>query len=1090
MIDRLIAFSARHRFPVLVLAAAAALMGWEAATRLPLDTLPDIGEKQVIVYSQWNRSPDVVDAQVTFPIVSALLGAPRVKSVRGVSDFGTSLVYVVFDDVTDLYWARSRTLEYLSAVLPRLPEGVSTELGPDATSLGWVFQYILSDSSGRHSLADLRAYQDWYLKYYLKAVPGVSEVATVGGFARQYQVNVDPDRLRAFGVTIQRVVEALRDANRDVGAGIVEAGGSELLVRGLGQTDATQDLEEILIALSDDGTPIRVRDVAHVSVGAEIRRGVIDFDGVGDTVSGIVVMRQGANALDVIDRVKAKIREIRASLPQGMQIVPVYDRSELVRRSIDNLRSTILEVIGTVVVVIVVFLWHIPSAAVPVLTLPLAILIAFIPLHLVGVSANVMSLGGIAMAIGALVDAAIVVVEQTYKELGDWKKSGRPGDSAAIAVAAIKRVGRPSFFALLVIAVSFLPILTLQGETGKLFGPLAYAKSFAMAVAAFLAVTVTPALLLLFTRMTPFDFRPAWICRVANATLVGTTRSEMEHPLSRRIIRYYEPVVEWSLGHKRVVGAAVIALLAVTIPVFRALGSEFMPTIDEGVLLYMPSTMPGISIAEAGHLLQATDKALMQFPEVEHVLGKAGRADSATDPAPLSMLETLVVLRPREAWRRVPTWYSSWAPSWAQRVLRRVASDRISREELVNEMNRALTLPGVTNAWSMPVRGRIDMLMTGIRTPLGLKVSGGSVEEIERASAEIATRLASLTGTRGVSAERTGQGNFLDIRWNRGALSAAGIGIGDAQAAVQYAIGGERVTTILKGRERYPVIVRYESDFRSDPEAIRRILIPNLRGQERTPIGDVADVRRTQGPVMLRNEDGLLTGYVYVDISRSDVDGYIDEASRAIQNTIASHPGLSISWAGQYQALLETRRHLRTVVPLTVLIIVLLLYASTRSLSNTLLVLLAVPFSAIGAVWLVYALGYQTSAAVWVGFIALLGVDAETGVFMLLYLDDAHERAKLENRLHGPDGLHRAILEGASRRVRPKFMTVATMFIGLLPIMWSVGPGSDVMKRIAAPMIGGILTSFLLELIVYPVIYHELKSRQSRTSSNRYATTP
>ena len=1079
MIDRLVDFSAHHRFLVLALAVVAALAGWQSLTRLPLDAVPDIGDTQIIVYSQWDRTPELIEAQVTQPIVSALLGAPHVKSIRGISDVGASFVYVILEDDADLESARARTLEYLSNVLPQLPEGVKTELGPDATGLGWIFQYVLTDRAGTHSLADLRSFQDWHLKYSLKSVAGVAEVATVGGFVRQYQVNVDPGRLRTYGLSIQRVADALKSGNHDVGGRVVESGGAEFVVRGLGSARSTADLEQTLIDSAPDGTPIRINDVARVTVGSDFRRGVADLDGQGEAVSGIVVMRQGENALAVIERVKARIRQVEPSLPAGMQIVPVYDRSDLIRRSIGTVKATVIEVMATVAIVILVFLWHIPSAAVPLVTLPLAVLIAFIPFRMLGIGANIMSLGGITIAIGALVDAAIVVVEQTHKRLERWDRDGRRGDPRAVIVGAIKQVARPSFFALLVIAVSFLPILTLQGEAGRLFKPLAYAKSLAMLVAAVLAVTLDPALRLLFTRVTRYRFRPVWLSRAANAVLVGEIRPEERHPLNRAIIRRYEPVVEWSLDHKGIVVGVALFLMVVTVPAWMRLGTEFMPSMDEGALLYMPNTMPGISIAEAGRLLQQTDRVLAQFPEVARVLGKSGRADTATDPAPLSMFETVIMLRPSSEWRRVPTWYSSWAPEWVAAGLRHFVPDHISRDDLIKEMNRALTIPGVANAWSMPIRGRVDMLTTGVRTPIGIKIAGNRIDEIEQIGTQIAALLPAVPGTRGVFAERAGEGRFLDFRWNRTALAAAGITIDDAQAAVQYGVGGENVTTIVEGRERYPVNVRYLSDFRSDRQALGRILVPAARGQRQIPLAELADIQTNSGPVMLRTEDGMLTGYVYVDFAGTDFAGYIAEADRVVRDKLKLPAGSSIAWTGQYESIVSARRQLVVIVPVTLLLIVLLLYLNTRSMPKTLIVLLAGPFSAIGAVWSLYLLGYPTSVAVWVGLIALMGVDAETGIFMLLYLDEAYDRARQENRLQDSAALKQAVLEGAARRVRPKFMTVATMFAGLLPILWSTGTGSEVMKRIAAPMVGGILTSFALELIVYPPIYFWWRSRDS-----------
>ena len=1039
--------------------------------RLPLDAIPDLSDTQVILYSRWDRSPDIIEDQVTYPIVTAMLGAPRVKAVRGFSDFGYSYVYVIFEDGTDIYWARSRTLEYLSGVLPRLPEGVKTELGPDATGLGWIFQYVLVDESGRHSLAELRSYQDWYLRYYLKAVPGVAEVAPIGGFGKQYQVNVDPNRLQAFGLPISRVAEAVRGGNSEVGGRLIEFGGTEYMVRGRGYARSIHDFENILLTTSESGTPIRIKDIGQVVMGPDLRRGVSDLDGTGEVVSGIVVMRQGQNALEVIDRVKAKLKQIEPGLPAGVKVVPIYDRSELILRAIDNLKATLVEVIMTVALVIFVFLWHIPSAIIPMITIPVAVLLAFIPFRLMGLTANIMSLGGIAIAIGAMVDAAIVVVEQSHKKLEEWDRNGRREDYRSVVVNAVKQVAGPSFFALLVIAVSFLPVLALEAQEGRLFKPLAYTKNLSMFVAAVLAITLDPALRLFFTHLSNFNFRPRWLCRVTNAVVVGTIHSEEKHPLSRVLIRLYQPAAEWSLRWKWSVIAAALAMVLVTVPLFLKLGSEFMPPLDEGALLYMPSTMPGISITEAQKLLQATDRIIKQFPEVDRVLGKAGRAETSTDPAPLSMLETLITLRPREEWRQVDTWYSSWAPAWGKAILRRFTPDHISQEQLVSELNAALQLPGLANGWTMPVKGRIDMLTTGIRTPVGLKISGADVGVIEEIGAQIESLLPSVEGTRSVFAERTGSGYFLDFEWNREALAFAGLSVEEAQAAIQSAIGGENVSTTIEGRERYPVNVRYMRDFRTDYGMLGRVLVPASGGQRQVPLGQLATIKAVSGPAMIRNEDGMLTGYVYVDIAERDPSSYIQEAGLLIRDAVKLPPGYAVGWSGQYEAMERIKERLSLVVPLTLLLIFFLLYLNTRSFTKTLIVLLAVPFSAVGAVWFLYLLGYNMSIAVWVGLIALLGVDAETGVFMLLYLDLAYEQARKEGRLTSLTELRSAILEGAVKRIRPKFMTVATMFLGLVPIMWSMGTGSDIMKRIAAPMIGGIFTSFLLELLIYPAIY-------------------
>jgi Cu(I)/Ag(I) efflux system membrane protein CusA/SilA len=1075
MINRIIDFSVEHRFVVFLLVAVACITGWWSMQRLALDAIPDLSDTQVIVYSRWDRSPDIIEDQVTYPIVSAMLGAPKVKAVRGFSDFGYSYVYVIFEEGTDIYWARSRTLEYLSGVFPGLPQGVKTELGPDATGLGWIFQYALVDRTGKHSLAELRSYQDWYLRYYLKAVPGVAEVAPIGGFSKQYQVNVDPNRLQAYGLSISDVVDAVRGGNNEVGGRLIEFGGTEYMVRGRGYARSLADFENILLATGENGSPIRIKDIGPVALGPDQRRGVADLDGTGEVVSGIVVMRQGQNALDVIKRVKEKLAEIAPGLPEGVTVVPVYDRSELILRAIANLKTTLIEVIATVSIVILLFLWHIPSALVPMITIPVAVLLSFIPFQLMGITANIMSLGGIAIAVGAMVDAAIVVVEQTHKKLEEWQRDGRKGDYREVVVRAVKQVAGPSFFSLLVIAVSFLPVLTLEAQEGRLFKPLAYTKNLSMFVAAFLVITLDPALRLFFTHLKNFDFRPRWLCRATNAVVVGTIHPEEKHPISRVLIALYRPVAEWALHWKWLVIAVTQAMMVVTIPVYLKLGSEFMPPLDEGSLLYMPSTMPGISVGEAQKLLQATDRIIKQFPEVHQVLGKAGRAETSTDPAPLSMLETVIILHPREQWRSVDTWYSDWAPGWLKSVLRRFSPDHISQEELISEMNEALRLPGLANGWTMPIKGRIDMLTTGIRTPVGLKISGDDVAAIEAIGMKIEALLPAVKGTRSAFAERTGSGYFLDFKWNREQLAFAGLTMEQAQAAVQNAIGGETVTTTVHGRERYAVNVRYMRDFRQDLPALRRVLVAGEGGRNQIPIGQLADIEITSGPSMIRNEDGLLAGYVYVDMAGRDPRSYIEEADRLIRDKVLLPPGYAISWSGQYEAMERVKERLKVVLPLTVFIIFLLLYLNTQSVTKTCIVLLAVPFSAIGAIWLLYLLGYNMSIAVWVGLIALLGVDAETGVFMLLYLDLAYAQAKKEGRMRSLAELRTAVLHGAVTRLRPKFMTTATTFLGLFPIMWSIGTGSDVMKRIAAPLIGGIFTSFLLELIVYPIIYETWK---------------
>jgi len=1076
VIDRIIDFSVRNKLLIFLAVAIGCGLGWWSIAHAHLDAIPDLGDTQVIVLSRWDRSPDLVEAQITYPIVTAMLGAPHVKAVRGVSDFGYSYVYVIYDDGTDLYWARSRTLEYMAGVLSRLPEGAKTELGPDATSLGWVFQYALVDTTGKHSLAELRSFEDWKLRYHLRSVPGVADVAPVGGYTRQYQVNLDPGRLQGFGIPISQVVNAVRDGNNETSARLLDFGGTEYMVRGRGYAASIEDFQNIVVATSQDGTPIRVKDLGEVTEGPDLRRGITDLNGAGEVVSGVVVMRSGENALDVIDRVKAKLKEIEPSLPQGVSIVPIYDRSQLIHRTISTAQETILEVVVTVVLIILVFLWHFPSAAVPLITMPAAVLLSFIPLRMMGIDINVMSLAGVAIAFGELIDASIVVVEQTHKKLEKWQKDGCPGQHLDVVLAAVKEVAGPTFFALLVIAISFLPVLTLQGQEGRMFRPLAYTKTLAMMVAAAMAITLDPALRLLLTRVKRFEFSPAWACKLANGLLVGRIRPEDQNPVSSFLMRLYEPAVKWTLRSKWVVLTASAALVAVTIPVALSLGSEFMPPMDEGAILYMPTAMPGISISEARRVLQATDLILKQFPEVDQVLGKAGRAETATDPAPLSMLETVITLKPKSEWRQVDTWYSSWAPQWAKRILRHITPDTISTEELVSDMDAAIQVPGLRNAWTMPIKGRIDMLTSGIRTPVGLKISGDDPKTIEEIGKQVQAILPSVPGTRGVFAEHTNEGYFLDIRWQREELARYGISMENAEEVLNNTIGGDNVSTVYQGAERYPVNVRYMRDFRGDIDSISRILVHGS-GKYQAPIGELATIQVSSGPSMLRDENGLLTGYVYVDIANRDPGNYIAEAGRVLREKAKTPPGYVISWAGQFESIERANRRLRIVVPATIALVMLLIYVNTRSFLKTTIILLSVPFSAIGAVWALYLLHYNLSVAVWVGIIALLSIDAETGVFMLLYLDLAYEEARANGRLRTMDDLREVIVYGAAKRLRPKFMTFATTCIGLLPVMWSIGAGSDTMKRIAAPMVGGIFTSFLLELLIYPLTYEIWKRR-------------
>ena len=1080
MINRIIEFCARQKFLVLLLVAVAALLGWRAMKNAKLDAIPDLSDTQVVVYSRWDRSPDIIEDQVTYPITSALLGMPKVKDVRGFSDFGYSYVYVIFEDGTDLYWARSRTLEYLNSVIPKLPQGVKVELAKDNTAVGWVFQYALVDPTHRYSLDQMRSAQDWYLRYALQAVPGVSEVAPVGGFVRQYQVNVDPDRLLAYNLPINAVVEAVRKSNNEVGARLLEMSGREYMVRGLGYIKSLQDLQNIVVAANPrTGTPVLVRDLGAVTLGPDLRRGIAELDGKGEVVGGVVIMRFGENAERVIERVKERLQEIEPGLPPGMKIVTTYDRSQLIERSIDNLKHTLIEELIIVSLVILIFLWHFPSAVIPIITIPLTVVLAFIPIQLSGMTANIMSLGGIAVAIGAMVDAAVVVVEQTHKKLEHWEAEGRAGDYRDVIISAVKEVGGPSFFALLVIAVAFLPVFALQAQEGRLFRPLAFTKNFAMAIAAVLAITLDPALRLLFTRMKHFSFRPAWLARLTNALLVGKIHSEENHPLSRPLMKLYHPVVEFVLQHRWSTIAVALLAMAVTVPVFFRLGSEFMPPLDEGSLLYMPTTVPGISVTEAARLLQVQDKILRSFPQVERVFGKAGRVETATDPAPFSMAETVVVLKPQDQWPKKRRWYSSWTPRFLQAVLARIWPDHVSTQELVygpGGMNEALSLPGVTNAWTMPIRNRIDMLTTGIRTPVGIKVLGPDLATIQHIGEQVEGALKDVPGTTSVFAERTVGGYFLDFDLHRDQLARYGLTVGDAQEVLMSAVGGDSVSTTVEGRERYPVNIRYLRDYRSNPASLQRVLVSTPSGAQ-VPIGELATLRLRTGPGMIRDEDGSLSGYVYVDVTGRDIGGYVRDAKAAVGRAVQIPPGYRLVWSGQYEYMQRVKDRLELVVPITLLIIFLLLYFNTGSGIKTCIILLAVPFSAIGAIWLLYLLHYNLSIAVWVGLIALLGVDAETAVFMLLYLDLAYHEALQRGHMRNWDDLRQAIITGAVKRLRPKVMTVSCMLFGLLPIMWSAGSGADVMRRIAAPLIGGILTSFLMELVVYPPIFAIWKSR-------------
>jgi len=1048
MIDKVIEFSAHNKFVVIFFTLAAVGGSIYCIKNMPLDAIPDLSDTQVIIYSRWDRSPDIIEDQVTYPIVTAMLGAPGVKAIRGFSDFGFSYVYIIFKDGTDIYWARSRTLEYLSKILPKLPQGVETEMGPDATSVGWVYQYALVDKSGNNSLADLRSFQDWYLRYWLQSVPGIAEVATVGGFQKQYQVNINPNALLGYNIPLTAVINAVRKSNNDIGARLLEMSGTEYMIRAKGYIKSPADLENTVIGTDSLGTPVLVKNVADVVLGPDIRRGIADLDGQGDTVGGIVIMRYGENALNVINRVKSKIEEIKPSLPKGVEIVTTYDRSDLIKRAIDTLKRQLIEEMIVVSLVILLFLWHFPSAIVPIVTIPIAVILSFIPMYGIRLTSNIMSLSGIAISIGVLVDGAIVEVENAYKKLQLWQAGGRQGDFHVVRLNALKEVGPSVFFSLLVIAVAFLPIFTLVDQEGRLFKPLAYSKNLAMAIAAILAITLDPAIRMLFTRMDYHHFKPKWLSSLYNTLTVGKYYPEEKHPVSRILFAIYEPACNFVLEHRKLTIISAIILMIITIPVYFELGSEFMPPLNEGTILYMPTTLPGISVTEAARLLQIQDKILTSFPEVERVFGKAGRANTPTDPAPFSMMETTVVLKDKQYWRPGLTW-----------------------EKLIEEINEKMQIPGTTNAWTMPIKARIDMLSTGIRTPVGIKIYGPNLKEIEKIGIRLEQIIKPLPGTRSVYAERVSGGYFLDFTLKREQLARYGLTIEDAEDIIMSAVGGENITTAIQGPERYGVSVRYARDYRDSIEKLQRVLVPTMSGAQ-IPLQQLADISVSLGPAMIRDENGMLAGYVYVDIEEAkDIGGYVAQAKKTTLDKLQLPAGYSLQWSGQFENMLRVREHLKIVLPLTVLIIFILLYMNTKNIVKVGIVMLAVPFSLIGAIWLMYFLGYNISIAVWVGMIALMGLDAETGVFMLMFLDLAYDEWVAQGKMKTWADLKEAVIYGAVKRIRPKMMTVTTTFIGLIPIMWAMGTGADMMKRIAAPMIGGILTSFILELLVYPPIY-------------------
>lgn len=1044
MIGKIIEASARNKFIIFLLMFFIIVWGLWTLKNTPLDALPDLSDTQVIIYTEWpGRSPDLVEDQVTYPITSTLLAAPKVQAVRGFSFLGSSFIYVIFEEGTDIYWARSRILEYLQAVKNKIPADVNPVLGPDATSLGWGFSYAVVDESGELDLAQLRSLQDYNVKLALESVAGVSQVASIGGFVNQYQVTVDPNRLSAYRLPITRVMEAIRKSNRDVEGRVLEFSGTEYMVRGRGYIKTVKDLEDIAVGASPSGTPIYLRDVARVQLGPEIRRGIAELDGKGEVTGGIVIVRFGENVLNVIERVKDKIKnDVAPSLPKGVKIVTTYDRSDLIHRSINTLKEEIIKLAIAVSIVCLIFLFHLPSALVVIVTLPVAIIASFICMYYLGVTSNIMSLAGIAIAIGAMVDASIIMVENAHKKLEEWEQRGSPGNRSDVIIAAAREVGPSLFFALLVITVGFLPVFTLEAQAGRLFKPLAYTKTFAMLFSSFLAVTLTPVLMTLFIR--------------------GHIRPEEKNPVSGFLHRIYEPIARLAIRFRKTVIVIAVIIMALTAYPFLKLGSEFMPPLDEGSLFYMPVTMPGASAPEAARLLKMQDEILMKIPEVSQVFGKAGRAETATDPAPLEMFETVINLKPESQWRKGMT-----------------------SEKIKDEMNDALNIPGVANSFTMPIKARIDMLATGIRTPVGIKILGPNLEEIEKIGMTLEHHLRDVPGTRSVYAERVATGYFMDIVIKRENIARYGLAVDDVNEVIQTAIGGMNLTTTVEGRARYPVNIRYPRELRDDVEKLKRILVPVMvppgspasssamsQAPEslQVPLGELADFRVIRGATTIKSEEGLMASYVYIDITGRDVGSYVEDARKKAA-TIKLPDGYRLVWSGEYEYILRTHERLKLIIPFTLLVIFVILFLNTKSVTKTAIVLLAVPFSLVGSFWLLYLLNYNMSIAVWVGIIALAGLDAETGVVMLLYLDLAHDKWTKEGKLATKNDLREAVMFGAVKRIRPKMMTVCVILAGLIPIMFSSGTGADVMKRIAAPMVGGVITSTILELVIYPAVY-------------------
>jgi len=1021
MIERIIEACGRNRF--LVFLGVFFFAGWGiwSLARIPLNAIPDLSDVQVIVFTDWpGRSPTLIEDQITYPIVTAMTAAPKVKYARGQSFLGLSFVNVVFEDGTDMYWARSRVMEYMQGVTGKLPEGVTPTLGPDATGVGWVYEYALVDESGEHDLWELTSFQDWTLRYWLQAVPGVAEVATIGGMVKQYQITLDPNKLLAYNIPLKTVIQAIRESNNDVGGRVLELSEREYMLRGLGYIETLDDLRDVSLALRDDGTPVFLGDVASVKIGPDMRRGLADLDGKGEVVGGVVIMRFGENALNVIEGVKAKLKEIESSLPKGVKIVTTYDRSDLIYGAIDTLREKLLEITIVVSVICVLFLFHFRSALVAILTLPVAILISFIAMYYMGLSSNVMSLGGIAIAVGAMVDAAIVMIENAHSRL----EENPDADRTTVIINAAKELGRPLFFSLLIITVSFMPVFTLESQEGRLFKPLAYTKTFAMFFAAIVSITLVPALMTLLIR--------------------GKITPAKKNPANRLLVFFYRPFLKAVLRFRIPTLILAIAGLVVTIPAFQGLGSEFMPPLNEGTMLYMPTTLPGLSIREAKAILQKQDKMLKEFPEVAHVFGKIGRAKTSTDPAPLNMVETIVTFKPRDQWRPGLTW-----------------------DDLIDEMDAKLQFPGMPNIWWMPIQTRNEMLATGIRSTLGIKILGPDLRKIEKIAIEMEGLLKTNSGARSVFAERVTGGYYIDFKIKRREAARYGLRVKDINDVIESAIGGKNIAQTVEGRERYPINVRYAREFRDDPESLARVLIATPSGVQ-IPLGQVADIDINQGPPMVRDENGSLAGFVFVDGVSGDLGTFVEKAKKIVQENLKLPAGYSLVWAGQYQYMLRAKEKLAVVVPMTLALIFVMLYLNFKSIARSMIVLFSVPFALIGGIWALKFLGYNMSVAVWVGLIALAGVASEMGVVMVSFLDEA-----LSSKKEGltRESLKTAIAEGAVKRVRPVIMTAATTFIGLIPILWSTGTGADVMKRIAAPMVGGMISATILTLLLIPAIY-------------------